>query len=181
MTTTYKFRERERERDAFVNKIWTTVCWYEHMHLQYIVRKHTWRLLVQRSKVYNLSLSLQIVLQIYASLSFCNPNKSSLKILFGQRLWGIDSWFSYEGVESWAAINPSYAGQRELSRTRQRYNISWAWRVDPTPGSKPNVAMLQGLVLVTCEHALTTWGWSTIQHTRELYPSLHFYVILFML
>ena len=32
------------------------------------------------------------------------------KILLGQRLWGINSWFFYKGVESWAAMNPSYAG-----------------------------------------------------------------------
>ena len=179
MTTTYKFRERERCFCEWnVNNgllIWT------HALAIHCKETHMKTFGTKKQSLQSLSLSLQIVLQIYASLSFCNPNKSSLKILFGQRLWGIDSWFSYEGVESWAAINPSYAGQRELSRPRQRYNISWAWRVDPTPGSKPNVAMLQGLVLVTCEHALTTWGWSTIQHTRELYPSLHFYVILFML
>ena len=31
------------------------------------------------------------------------------KILFGQKMWGIDSWFSYRGVESWDAIYPSYS------------------------------------------------------------------------
>ena len=30
------------------------------------------------------------------------------KILIGQRLWGIDSWFSYRGVQSQSPINSSY-------------------------------------------------------------------------
>ena len=30
------------------------------------------------------------------------------KILFDQRLWGFDSRFSYKGVGSWVALDPSY-------------------------------------------------------------------------
>ena len=34
------------------------------------------------------------------------------KFLFGQRLWGIDSWFPSRGVESWAVINPRFMAHK---------------------------------------------------------------------
>ena len=67
------------------------------------------------------------------------------KILFGQRLRCIDSWFSYKWVQSWAAIHSSYASLVELSRPHQRYNINWAWRVDPTPRSDPTLSRYKAL------------------------------------
>jgi hypothetical protein len=58
------------------------------------------------------------------------------KILFGQRLWGIDSWFSYR-VESWAAIDASY------STPCQHYNSSWVWCMGQVPRPNPTLSHIE--------------------------------------
>ena len=46
------------------------------------------------------------------------------KVLFGQRLQGIDSSFPSRGVENWAAIYSSHYGQDGLSGAIQHYSSS---------------------------------------------------------
>lgn len=79
------------------------------------------------------------------------------EVPFGRRLWNIDSWLSYKGVEGKAAIDPSYSGPGELFGSRQCYNSGRVWRVRPTPRAKPDTIPLHvNPLLITGEHALTS-------------------------
>ena len=45
-----------------------------------------------------------------------------VKVSFERRLWGIDGWFSYKGVESLATIDLSYSGLGGFTGSHQRDN-----------------------------------------------------------